>query len=250
MTRVVVEQAGARRTGASLRPTLASSARTLDISVRFLAQSWLGRGNLASAQYLLQGWAEDVFRYAHATLRVRGEENIEANTPYVVMSNHASYIDIPALIATYPGALRMVAKQELMQVPIWGRAMQASGFIPIDRRRRDKAIEQLEVAKQRLREGVAVWIAPEGTRSEGPVLGRFKKGGFHLAAQLSARILPAFIDGASTLMPKGRVRVHPGAEVTVTYGTPIPSGGDLAEEMANVRGAILGLAGGRLADAG
>ena len=232
---------------ASLRPTLTTVARTLDISVRFLASSLRGAGNIETADRLLHGWSRDIFRYATATLTAVGCEHIRSDASYVVMSNHGSLIDIPALIATYPGSLRMVTKEELMKVPIWGRAMLGSGFIPINRKDRQRAIEQLELAKKRLREGVAVWIAPEGTRGRDVKLGAFKKGGFHLARQLDAHILPAYVDRANALLPVGTWRARYDVGVTVTYGTPIPPCDDIQAQMKRVRGAILELSDGKLA---
>lgn len=246
--RVVVRSAKSGRVP-SVVPMLASVARTLDISVRWLAKTAAGPAQVDDAQGLLIDWARDIFRYANATLSVEGLEHVASATPYVVMSNHASLMDIPALIATFPGVLRMVTKEELTRVPIWGRAMIASGFIPIDRSNRERAIEQLELAKQRLREGIAVWIAPEGTRGRGRVLEPFKKGGFHLARQLGAPILPAFVDGTSTMLPRDAVRVAHDVDVVVRYGEPISADvEDVAALMQRVREAIVDASRGALVD--
>ncbi|MCA9618885.1 MAG: 1-acyl-sn-glycerol-3-phosphate acyltransferase [Myxococcales bacterium] len=245
---VVVPAPLTERQGKGLGPTLASMARTLDISVRFLQKSLVGHASVELADDLLAGWAHDIFRYGRATLKARGLEHIHSDTSYVVMSNHGSLIDVPALLGTYPKTLRMVTKEELTRVPIWGRAMRASGFIPIDRKNRARAIEQLELAKQRLSEGTSVWIAPEGTRAERASLGPFRKGGFHLAQQLEVPILPAYVDGAATMLPNGAVRLRYGVTVSVTYGAPLAPSGDIAGQMARVRAAILELAAGRLVD--
>ncbi len=231
---------------ASLRPTLATIARTLDISVRVLASAMRGGGGIETSDRLLHGWSRDIFRYATASLTSVGTEMIRAGQPYVVMSNHSSLIDIPALIATYPGSLRMVTKEELMRVPIWGRAMLQSGFVPIDRHNKRRAIEQLEVAKQRLRDGIAIWIAPEGTRGLDTRLGAFKKGGFHLAHQLGAQIIPTYVDRASALLPVKTWRARYDIDVSVHYGEPIDPSDDMPTQMARVRHDILALSKGRL----
>jgi 1-acyl-sn-glycerol-3-phosphate acyltransferase len=231
---------------ASLLPTLTTIARTLDISARFLALAVRGQGTIETADRLLYGWSRDIFRYASASLTAEGLEHIRPGRRYMVMSNHGSLIDIPALIATYPGSLRMVTKEELMRVPIWGRAMLGSGFIPINRHDRQRAIEQLELAKERLRAGVAVWIAPEGTRSRDQRLGAFKKGGFHLARQLDVEIIPTYVDSATALLPVDSWHAHYDVAVSVTYGRPIAPNADMTAQMAAVRRAILELSGGRL----
>src|SRR5688572_33148613 len=103
------------------------------------------------------------------------------------------------MMAAVPGSVRMVMKEELTRVPLWGPALVASGFIPIDRKNRDKAIAQLEKAKHILQQGVNVWISPEGTRSRDGSLHAFKKGGFHVARDLGVPIVPAWIEGAQQI---------------------------------------------------
>jgi 1-acyl-sn-glycerol-3-phosphate acyltransferase len=244
----VIVAGGASGRGSGVLPTVRTILRTLDISAKFLAAAAVGRGSLELADTLLRGWATDIFRYGSATLTVTGREAIEPGRPYVVMSNHGSMTDIPALIATFPGSLRMVTKEELMRVPVWGRAMRESGFIPIDRKDRSRAIEQLEVAKERLKSGIAVWISPEGTRSRDGRLGPFKKGGFHLARQLQAEIVPAFVEGTAQAFPAGGIVANYDVPVAVHYGKPLPVDPteDIEAQMGAVRAAILALAGGRL----
>lgn len=244
----VIVQGGGSGRGPGVLPTIRTVLRTLDISARFLAAAAVGRGSLELADTLLRGWSTDIFRYGSATLTVTGRESLIAGRPYVVMSNHGSMTDIPALIATFPGSLRMVTKEELMRVPIWGRAMRESGFIPIDRKDKRRAIEQLEVAKERLKSGVAVWISPEGTRSRDGRLGPFKKGGFHLARQLQAEIVPAYVEGTAEAFPAGGVVANYDVPVAVHYGAPLPidPSQDIEAQMRAVRSAILALASGRL----
>lgn len=233
-------------TRATKLPTYRTILRTLDISVRYLGASAVGRGGFHYADRLLRGWATDIMRYGNFSLGATGLDVFDRNEPFVVMSNHCSLLDIPALIAAVPSSLRMVAKQELMRVPVWGRAMQASGFIPITRGDRERAIDQLELAKQRLRQGVSVWISPEGTRSRDGTLGEFKKGGFHVALDLGIPILPAWIEGSRAAMPPDSFVVHVGKAVTVHFGQPIPTAGvargELDVLMTRVREALVGLA--------
>ncbi len=237
-----------RRSGkpASFLPTVATAARTLDISARFLVATLFAGDHIETADRLMYGWSRDIFRYANASLTAVGLENIRTDLPCLVMSNHSSLLDIPAMIATYPGSMRMVTKESLTRVPIWGHALKACGFIPIDRRHRERAIEQLEVAKRVVGNGVAVWIAPEGTRGQNASLGAFKKGGFHLARQLDAYIVPAYVDSATAVLPVGTLRARYDIEVTVHYGELIPPSDDMPSQMDRVREAILELSGGRL----
>jgi 1-acyl-sn-glycerol-3-phosphate acyltransferase len=226
-------------------PVVKSIAYTLDISLRFLWAAARGRGSIALADQLIDGYWRRVLRSGNACLTSTGRENFPAGQACIVMSNHSSLLDIPALMGAVPGSLRMVMKEELTRVPVWGRALVASGFIALDRHNRTKAIAQLEKAKRVLREGVHVWIAPEGTRSRTGVLGSFKKGGFHVALDLGVPIVPAWIAGAHDIIRPDSFMVGYDGALELRFGPPIATNDltkdDLEGLMEQVRLAIAGL---------
>lgn len=220
---------------------------TLDISSRFLLRLLVGKGTVAAADRLIDGYWRRIFRSGNATLQVAGRGHFLPGQAYVIMTNHSSLLDIPALMGAVPGSMRMVMKEELSRVPIWGQALVASGFVAIDRKNRDKAIGQLEKAKRMLAKGVSIWISPEGTRSRTGLLAPFKKGGFHVATQLGIPIIPAWIEGAREMIAPDQFRVIYDGTCTVRFGAPIATEGVAPEQlpqlMAEVRRAILGLSG-------
>ena len=224
-------------------PAYKAIAYTLDISARFMCSTLLGRQSVEQCDRLMKDWSRRIFRAGDATLRVAGLENIQPNEAYVYMSNHKSLLDIPAVFGAIPGSLRMVFKDELRKLPIWGNALVASGFIPVDRKNTKRAIEQMEMAKEQINKGISVWIAPEGTRSRDGQLQDFKKGGFHLAKQLGVRIIPCWIDGTNTIIPPDDFRAHYGGDATVHFGVPLDTSPDDTIEslMGRVRNAMLEL---------
>lgn len=242
---VLLEQRPGRKRSQSHLPVLQTMGYTLDISMRFLASDLMGRGSLERGDELLRWWARSILTAGNVALVADGQEHMVPGKPYVVMSNHRSLLDIPALFLATPGSLRMVLKEELTRIPIWGRALVASGFIPIDRGNKARAIAQLEVAKAHLSRGVCVWIAPEGTRSRDGELGPFKKGGFHMALQLGIPIVPVWIQGTETIIPPQSFRVQYNGRVHLRFGRPIATQGYLAGDiealMAKVRQAMLDL---------
>jgi 1-acyl-sn-glycerol-3-phosphate acyltransferase len=153
---------------------------------------------------------------------VHGLEHVAAGESYVVMSNHQSHYDIPVVFCALPMlSIRMVAKASLFRVPIWGRALRVSGFVPVDRSRRERAIASLRAARETMQSGISVWIAPEGTRSRTGELGELKHGGFHLALDTGVRILPVTIDGTRDVLPANGYAVRRGVRVRVTVHPPI-----------------------------
>jgi 1-acyl-sn-glycerol-3-phosphate acyltransferase len=227
----------------TMMPLVKTVFFTLDISARFLASCAVGKGTRQRCDELIDGYWRRIAATGNAQVSAEGRQHFNGE-PCIVMSNHGSLLDIPALMATVPGSLRMVLKEELTRIPVWGQALVASGFIPIDRRDRAKAIAQLDKAKQMVRSGITVWISPEGTRARDRLLAPFKRGGFHLATDLGVPIIPAFIDGAQDVLPPDRLLANTDGKIVVRFGAPIvTSGVAIPLLMGQVRSAILSLSG-------
>ncbi|MEO8906390.1 MAG: lysophospholipid acyltransferase family protein [Polyangiaceae bacterium] len=205
----------------SLRQLLQAAYATLRISVPTIFDAMRGRLSVQACDERLAWWSKRLLSNAQVSLRTTGLAHAESNEAFVVMSNHQSLYDIPALYQALPLRLRMVAKAELFRIPIWARAMRAAGFIELDRSARDRAIESLERAQAALAQGTSIWIAPEGTRSRDGTLGVFKLGGFHLAVAAGARILPVTVVGTNQILPAKGARVVVGAEVSVAVQAPV-----------------------------
>jgi 1-acyl-sn-glycerol-3-phosphate acyltransferase len=205
----------------SIGHLLRAAGVTLRISVPTLFDALLGRLTPEVSDARLAWWSKRLLDQAEVTLETHGVEHARGTTAFVVMSNHQSLYDIPALYQSLPLRLRMVAKAELFRIPIWAQAMRVAGFVELDRSARDRAIESLTRAKTALAQGTSIWIAPEGTRSRDGSLGAFKLGGFHLAADAGARILPVTVSGTRSILPAKGARVVPGAIVRVTVHAAI-----------------------------
>ncbi len=169
-------------------------------------------------------------------LHSRGAERVPPGRAYVYMSNHQSHLDIPMLYATLPSpTIRMLAKKELFRIPFWGQGLRAAEFIEVDRSNHMRAIQSIEQAARLLRDGVSIYLAPEGTRSLDGRIGKLKKGGFHLALETGAPIVPVAIRGTIDILPRGGKVMQKGKRVDVTIGAPIDvAGRDLPSLMEEV----------------
>jgi 1-acyl-sn-glycerol-3-phosphate acyltransferase len=206
---------------------------TLRVSVPTLFEALMGRLTADACDTRLDWWSKQLLAKAEVALHSAGVERARGG-PFVVMSNHQSLYDIPALYQTLPLRLRMVAKAELFKIPIWAQAMRAAGFVELDRSARERAIESLERAQSALGQGTSIWIAPEGTRSKDGRLGPFKLGGFHLAVGAAARILPVTVSGTRLILPAKGASVVPGVKVFVTVHEPIDParfGSEVSDEL-------------------
>ena len=186
-------------------------------------------------------WARLVLLGGFVRLRSEGAERVPRGEPVVFMSNHESWLDIPALLATIPVQVRFLAKKSLFRWPFFGWAISSMGFIPVDRENRRTAIRSFEEAAARIRAGRSVLIFPEETRTTTADLLPFQRGGFLIALKAGIPIVPVGLDGPRRCLPKHSYLVRPG-RINVKFGTPIPTAGhgvtDKGELMEAVRNAI------------
>ncbi len=194
---------------------------TAKISVPTVADSAIGRITTSACDERLDRWSRRLLDQARIQLHAYDVDSVPADEAFVVMSNHQSLYDIPVIFQSLGRRVRMVAKTELFRVPVWSTAMRAAGFVEVDRRDRRQAIESLRHAKTALAQGTSIWIAPEGTRSRTGKLLPFKKGGFHLALETGARILPVTIVGTRDVLLADGWTVHPGGTVQLYVGQPV-----------------------------
>jgi len=205
----------------TLRHLVHAVVETGRISAPTLFESAFGRLDRAVCDARLEQWSARILERARIELLTAGLEHAPPGEALVVMSNHQSLYDIPVLYRALRRPLRMVAKNDLFRVPVWGSAMRRAGFVEINRKDRARAIESLSAAARALADGLSIWIAPEGTRSEDGRLGPFKRGGFHLAEDAGARILPVTVIGTQKVLAPHSREVHDGVTVSVVLHPPI-----------------------------
>jgi len=193
---------------------------------------------------LARAWSRLVTGCAGVKIVVENRANLVPDQPYVFMANHASSLDIWAVFVAIPRRIRLIAKKQLARIPFFGWVMWAGRFIFIDRQNGVAARRSIDLAGQRIHDGVSVLIFPEGTRTRDGTLGAFKKGGFHLAQKAGVPIVPVALRGTRELMPRGSLLLRSGT-MTVLIGEPIATQGLSDEERANlndrVRTAVEGL---------
>ena len=219
--------------------SLLDSVRVLGAMARITAPTLVdvARGSLArnGIDERARWFGRRVIELLDVELVTSGAENVPPRA-VIYMSNHQSHLDIPMLYATLPSpTIRMLGKAELFRIPLWGRALRAAEFIEVDRSNHTRAVRSIEQAARLVREGVSIYLAPEGTRSIDGRIGKLKKGGFHLAIGTGAPIVPVAIRGTINILPRGGRVMRSGQRVSVQIGRPIDvEGRDLGSLMSQV----------------
>ena len=151
-------------------------------------------------------WAEfgarQWLRLSGTRVLVKGKELLDPKQTYVFISNHRSYLDTATLFLHTGRRIGILAKKELLKVPILGYGMQFVNVMAIDRSNRERALETTEAATSRIRSGISFGVFAEGTRAKPGELLPFKKGAFYMAVQAGVPIVPVAIKNTDVLMGK------------------------------------------------
>ena len=175
--------------------------------------------------------------------RVVGLEHVDRSKQYVIVLNHNTVIDIPALYYL-PLNFRWVSKREVFRVPFFGQYLVLHGDICIDRGRAAEAMEQLlREGKKWIARGASIAIFPEGTRSKDGEIHRFKAGAFTLAKEAGVEMLPVVMTGTRTLIRRN-LAFNWGNRITLRVLPPVSAervaAADLHELMEEVHTAMCG----------
>ena len=165
-------------------------------------------------------WSKILLLIFNTKVEIIGKENILRGKPQIFMANHQSDFDILIVLAHIPGQFRWLVKKELFHIPIFGAAMKSAGYIEIDRNNKERAMQSLDQAALRIREGKSIMAFPEGSRGRFGEIKPFKQGTFYLAIKSGVPIVPISIIGSGEIMPKRSLKIKPG-KIKLVIDKPI-----------------------------
>ena len=164
-------------------------------------------------------------------VKVTGLELLDPKQPYVFVVNHRSYLDTATLFVYLRRRIGILAKKELLKVPVLGVGMGFVNVMAIDRTNRESAIRTTEAAAKRIQSGVSFGVFVEGTRAKPGELLPFKKGAFYMAKQAGVPVVPVAIKNSDVLMGKGTGEARAGTIEMVVMSPVETSGVDTDEQM-------------------
>jgi len=169
-------------------------------------------------------WARMLLAVSFIRVRVRGLDQLDPRANYVFVSNHSSYMDIPALLARLPYQFRFFAKKGLYQIPFLGWHLQRAGHLAVDRSNARNSLKSMSAGARIVAErGVSVLLFPEGGRTK-VGLRDFKEGAAYIAIKAGVPVVPVAIAGMRALLPMGSIHLRAG-QAELRVGVPIPTTG-------------------------
>jgi 1-acyl-sn-glycerol-3-phosphate acyltransferase len=174
-----------------------------------------------------QTWGRIIIALIGCPMTITGRENIPKEGGICFVSNHAGIFDIMLALAYAGRPFGFIAKKELLLLPginLW--IFLLGGFF-IDRKNPRKALKTINKGINQIKQGGAMLIFPEGTRSKGRGIAPFHPGALKLATQSEALIVPMAITGSYDVFEKtGKVCAVP---VQVSF-LPVVKTSDLPPE--------------------
>ncbi len=152
-------------------------------------------------------------------IKIEGREKVPLGV-CLFLANHTSFADPVGIVWAIPRRVAILAKKSLFSIPFIGWAFHLAKFVPVDRTNREAAIASVDLAAERIKQGISFLAYPEGTRSFDGRLLPFKKGVFVMAIKAGVQIVPMALAGAHRIAPKKSLRISRG-EVVVRFGDPI-----------------------------
>ena len=151
-------------------------------------------------------------------LRVKGLENVPENGPFIIASNHVSFLDPLAAGSPIKGKMNYMAKEELFENRAFAWLLHRLNITPLSREATDT--RALRTAIKKLKNDEGILLFPEGTRSSDGNLMEAKIGVSVLSYVTDACVVPAYVKGTYEILPVGCAGIKRG-KIAVSYGKPM-----------------------------
>jgi 1-acyl-sn-glycerol-3-phosphate acyltransferase len=167
----------------------------------------------------VQFWARTIFTLMGKRLHVQGREWIPASRGYLIVTNHTSLFDIPAIMAIFP-QVAWLGREYLIRIPLFGHMLRRMNYIVVDD---DPSKSVRKILRQAIAGAQSFTIAlfPEGTRTLDGQLQEFKRGFVHIMRAAELDVLPVTLNGLFELKPKNRFRINPFVRLQVIIHKPL-----------------------------
>ncbi len=169
--------------------------------------------------YLTYFWANVLFLIMGKRIHIVGKGNILPDRKYILVANHSSLFDIPAIASFFP-TVTWFGHERLMRIPFFRRILKITDYIPAKEKNLRNTREMMEQLVQKSQEH-SVAIFPEGTRTRDGSIQMFYKGFIRLLQTSQVDILPVTLNGFYAFKPKNRMTIDFTSKLGIFIHKPI-----------------------------
>jgi len=169
-------------------------------------------------------WSRVLLKLGFVRCSSFGIEKLDPSRSYVLVANHASYMDTPAIVSSLPLQFRFFAKKGLFSIPFLGWHLSRAGHIPVIRGDARASLKSMTEGAKLMRErGISLLLFPEGGRVESGMR-TFREGAAYIAIKAGVPIVPIGLTHTREVLPMHTLVIRPG-RVEMHVGDPIPTEG-------------------------
>ncbi len=191
-------------------------------SISLIASLWDRTG--FTQHRVARWWSRILLVVGFVRCRVTGVEKLDPNRGYVLVANHASYMDTPAILSSIPLQFRFFAKKGLFSIPLLGGHLTRAGHLPVIRDDPRASLKTMAVAARTISERhVSMLLFPEGGRTPRQMR-PFREGAAYIAIKSGAPAVPIGLINTRRILPMGSAMVR-GGDIELLVGDPIETTG-------------------------
>jgi putative phosphoserine phosphatase/1-acylglycerol-3-phosphate O-acyltransferase len=217
---------------------LAGTAAVIPAAVAGIVVGVANRDRRAGVDVAFPMWVDMMLGINGVKVEVVGESNLWVSRPTVFIHNHLTNFDSFVTAKLVRGGVSGIGKKEITKSPLGALMAWALDAAMIDRSDTQGAVEATRPVTDRLRDGISVVVAPEGTRSLTGEIGAFKKGAFRMAMSAGVPVTPIVLRNTDVLGSRSTSMMKPGT-VQVAVLPPVPVGDwtlpELSERIEQIR---------------
>jgi len=184
-----------------------------------------------------RAWGAMQMKLLGITLKIEGKIDPEAN---MIVMNHQSLLDIVVFEYLHPKNIAWIAKKEIANLPWFGNILKIPEMIIIERENKASLLKLLKEAKEKYKQDRPLAIFPEGTRTDGTKLRKFKAGAKIIAQKNNFKVQPIVVIGTRKILDTHNLTQKSGI-VKIIYLPTIQADKDTTwyEDMATNMATIL-----------
>lgn len=158
-------------------------------------------------------WSTMQMKLLGIKLEIKGVADDSAE---MLLLNHQSVLDIIVLEYLHTKNLAWIAKKEIADIPFYGHILKAPPMIIVERESKTSLVKLLKDVKEQRKQNRPIAIFPEGTRTNGKHIRKFKSGAKIIAEKFNMKVQPAVIVGTRDILDSQNFRQKPGT-VKIVY---------------------------------